>query len=115
MIAKTAGAAAIDLEGLRVGVWQRTRYPWGGTVAIDLEPAREDRFALRVRVPVWARGRPVPSDLYRYVTPAPGAVRVSVNGEPVQPLNLVDGFAVLDRRRRAGDTGSSTFRWRFAG
>jgi len=97
-----AGRADVDLGDLRVGIRQQTRYPWDGTVTMTVEPAREARFALRVRVPGWARGRPVPSDLYRDAAGPPGDYGLTVNGAPVA-AGLVSGFAVLDRRWRPGD------------
>jgi DUF1680 family protein len=98
-----AGRAHVDLDGLDVAVRQETRYPWDGGVAITVEPEREEHFTLRVRVPGWARGRPVPSDLYRYEDPGEAPVTLRVNGAATK-VDLVDGFAVVSRRWKAGDT-----------
>lgn len=97
------GGAKVDLDGLRIGIRQQTGYPWDGAVKITVEPAREDHFTLRVRVPGWAQGRPVPSDLYRYEGGTTESYTLRVNGTPTRH-DLVDGFAVLDRRWKAGDT-----------
>ncbi|HSD67267.1 MAG TPA: glycoside hydrolase family 127 protein, partial [Vicinamibacteria bacterium] len=55
-----------------------------------------------VRVPGWAQGRPVPSDLYRYADADPSPYTLTVNGAAVSP-ELDRGFAVLRRRWKAGD------------
>jgi hypothetical protein len=97
-----AGRGELSLEGLKLGIRQETRYPWDGRVRIALEPGRPAEFTLHVRVPGWAQGRPVPSDLYRYAEAGAEAFTLAVNGQPVKP-EIVQGFAVLRRTWKAGD------------
>jgi hypothetical protein len=97
-----AGRGELSLDGLKLGIRQETRYPWDGRVRITLEPGRPAELTLHVRVPGWARGRPVPSDLYRYAEDGTDALTLAVNGEPVKP-EIVQGFAVLRRTWKAGD------------
>jgi DUF1680 family protein len=101
-----AGRGELTLDdGVKVGLRQETRYPWDGRVRIAVEPSRAAEFALRVRVPGWAQGRPVPSDLYRYADAETAAepVRLAVNDQPAE-VQLEQGFAVLRRRWKAGDS-----------
>jgi DUF1680 family protein len=98
-----AGQAQVDLDGVSVSVRQQTRYPWDGAVRIALHPDRPAAFTLRVRIPGWARGRPLPSDLYRYEDPSASPFALAVNGQPVE-AGLEQGFAVLRRTWKAGDT-----------
>jgi DUF1680 family protein len=99
-----AGHGDLTLEdGLRVALRQQTRYPWDGTVRITLEPARRSEFAVRVRVPGFAQGRPVPSELYRYADGVTPPFRLAVNGRPLTPT-IEQGFAVLRRAWTPGDT-----------
>jgi DUF1680 family protein len=97
-----AGKADLTADGVKLGVRQETRYPWDGRVTIRVDPARPVALALHVRIPGWAQGRPVPSDLYRYADPAVAPFSLAVNGRPVKP-EIVKGFAVLPRTWRAGD------------
>jgi DUF1680 family protein len=97
-----AGRGELSLDGLALGIRQETRYPWDGQVRIVLEPGRPAELALHVRVPGWAQGRPVPSDLYRYAEAGTEAFTLAVNGQPVKP-EIVRGFAVLRRTWKAGD------------
>ena len=97
-----AGRGELDLDGLKLGIRQETRYPWEGRVRIVLEPGRPTELALHVRVPGWAQGRPVPSDLYRYAEGGAEPFTLAVNGQPVKP-EIVRGFAVLRRTWKAGD------------
>jgi len=97
------GRTRVDLGGRRVELSQATEYPWKGDVTIRVKPDAEAEFALRVRVPGWAREQPVPSDLYRYQDGAGLPYTLSVNGQPAK-VELVRGYAVLKRRWKAGDT-----------
>jgi DUF1680 family protein len=88
--------------GVKVGVRQETRYPWDGKVRIGLEPARPVELAVHVRIPGWAQGRPVPSDLYRYAEAGTTPFALAVNGRVAKP-EMAGGFAVLRRTWKAGD------------
>jgi DUF1680 family protein len=98
-----AGSAELTVDGSSLRVRQATRYPWDGRVTLALEPARPERVALHVRVPGWARGRPVPSDLYRYLDEAETPFTLKVNDTPVD-VELRSGYAVVDRTWKTGDT-----------
>ena len=62
-----AGTADIDLNGRKVKVVQETRYPWDGAVKLTVTPDQAAAFAVKVRIPGWARNEPVPSNLYTFV------------------------------------------------
>lgn len=96
------GKAHVRVGTTEVTLTQITDYPWSGDVRLEVEPAAPAAFALRLRLPGWAAGRPVPSDLYRYLDSAAEAPRVLVNGEPVD-VALVDGFLEVRRSWQAGD------------
>jgi DUF1680 family protein len=97
-----AGEAKVELDGRAVAIRQETRYPWDGTVGIAIEPEKAGEFDVHIRVPGWAQGRPVPTDLYRYEGGGETQVVFRVNGEPV-PLDLDKGFARIRRIWRSGD------------
>jgi uncharacterized protein len=104
--------ARLDTPGGPVRVVQRTDYPWSGTVRIAVEPDPSDRpreLVLALRIPGWARGEPVPSDLYRFDDPAGALPTLRVAGRTIaladgrQPLpgggdvTVADGFARIRR------------------
>lgn len=72
-----ARAAKVALE---------TRYPFEGEAALTFANVRGGRFPVALRVPGWAAGK----------------AEVSVNGEPVEPVEA-RGYAVVTRRWKAGD------------
>lgn len=85
-----------------VEIAQETGYPWSGGVRIRLAPAAPRRFELRVRIPGWARDRPVPSPLYRYADGERGHYALRVNGAPVA-VALDAGYVAITRTWAAGD------------
>ncbi|MBI4475973.1 MAG: glycoside hydrolase family 127 protein, partial [Acidobacteria bacterium] len=98
-----AGGADIETErNRRVKLVQQTRYPWEGSVRISVSPDRARTFAIKLRIPGWARGEAVPSDLYRFVDQPDARVDLKVNGQPVA-LALDRGYATITRAWRRGD------------
>ena len=97
------GGTTVNINGVDVGVTQWTHYPWDGNVTIQLDPAEETEFTLRVRVPGWALGRPVPSDLYRYMDARADVVALLVNGDLLD-VEVVDGYAAVTRTWKHGDS-----------
>ena len=90
------------MNGGKVKLVQETRYPWDGAVRITVSPERERPLNVRVRIPGWARGEAVPSDLYRFADRSDEPVVLKVNGQPV-PLQLKLGYASVDRTWKRGD------------
>jgi len=77
------GAAKIAAGGTNLEIVQTTEYPWKGDVRIEVRPEQEAVFALHVRIPGWALGKPVPTDLYSYLSEArPAAAAASAEAEP---------------------------------
>ena len=97
-----ASEAAFELGGGRLSVSQSTSYPWDGHVNLRIAPDRPRVFELRVRIPGWSLGRPVPSELYRYLAGDAGAPAITVNGAPVA-FTQDRGYAVVARSWQAGD------------
>ena len=94
----------MKLKGRRVQLTQTTRYPWDGTVTVEVEPQKEAAFGVKIRIPGWARGIENPYGLYEsnLNRTADAGVRLTVNGEEV-PVELTDGYATLQRKWKKGD------------
>jgi len=97
-----ASEGVVPVAGGEVTVRQETDYPWSGRVRLTVSPAAPTSLTLRVRIPGWVRGRPVPSDLYGYDEATPAAWSLRVGGQAVA-APLEQGYAVLTRVWRAGD------------
>ena len=105
-----ASSAKLKTSAGDVTVTQKTDYPWSGNVRIAVAPAKDGTpFSLKLRVPGWAIGKPVPSDLYTQARPGSlKDVAIAVNGEPV-PLTLEKGYVTIDRAWRGGDAVTLAF------
>ena len=98
-----SGSGELRMKNNTVVVKQKTNYPWDGKVKIIIEPGRAAKFSVYVRVPGWARNRPVPSDLYHYMQPSSEAVTLKVDGKTLK-LDTEKGFACVKRVWETGDT-----------
>ncbi|NQU23941.1 MAG: glycoside hydrolase family 127 protein [Candidatus Nealsonbacteria bacterium] len=98
----------IPMPGGKVAIRQTSGYPFDGKVTLRIDPApgRDgpgQPFALKLRIPTWAREQFVPGKLYRYVDKLRPQWTLRVNGEKTEP-ELVKGFATIRRRWKPGDT-----------
>jgi hypothetical protein len=94
--------AGVKLAKTMVNLTQATKYPWDGSVKMTVDPAEAGKFTVYVRIPEWAQGRPLPSDLYTYLDTAAEKPVLKVNGDPVE-IKLDKGYVALSRRWKAGD------------
>jgi DUF1680 family protein len=102
----TGNEADVSVNGTKVHLKQETTYPWTGNVKLQVEPEKEVEFAVKVRIPGWAEGKALPSDLYSFQSTSAAKdepIAVLVNNER-NSLNLKNGFAVIKRSWRSGDT-----------
>jgi hypothetical protein len=77
--------------------------PWEGTSRITVSTEEEVDGTLKLRIPGWARSRPLPGTLYAYTDRHEGEPRISVNGESLSATSDALGYVTLDRRWRNGD------------
>lgn len=87
---------------LKVNIRQETEYPWNGDVKIVVSPEKEGEFTLCLRIPGWATGKPVPGDLYNYLTPEKKEIGLSLNGQSCQ-YEKEKGYIVINRKWNPGD------------
>lgn len=91
-----------QISGQDVAWNMQTEYPFQGKVRLQFPMERGVDFALKLRIPGWARNQPVPSDLYRFATPSKEKVEITVNGIEAE-WKWERGYAVLERRWEPGD------------
>jgi len=99
----------------KVGNWEftvETDYPWSGQAKLTLHStpnfatSQPRNFAtLRLRIPGWAVGKPVPSDLYVQTAPSDFMdVLIEVNGRALNGCPGADGYVSIGREWKKGDT-----------
>jgi DUF1680 family protein len=81
-------SARVTVAGHAVDIRETSDYPWSGDITIRVDPQSEAEFAVRLRIPGWARN-----------------AKASVNGEAVSVAdNMKRGYLDIRRRWRPGDT-----------
>ncbi len=91
-----------DYKKTRLEIIQETKYPWMGQVKIGVNPARVREFVLCIRIPGWAQGQPVPSDLYQYDDSSTREISVRVNRK-IYPVKVERGYLRIKRKWVRGD------------
>ncbi|MCX6047735.1 MAG: glycoside hydrolase family 127 protein [Chloroflexi bacterium] len=97
----------VQLGGVNVQVNQQTDYPWNGAIKLTLQPEQPVTFTLCLRIPGWAQGQPVPSDLYHYVDATSTPAEITLNGAALA-FQLEQGYAQIERTWQAGDVVTLT-------
>ena len=85
----------------KVALSQQTNYPWDGDITITIDKNNVGRFALKIRIPGWVKGKVVPSDLYSYADGKRLGYRVSVNNQQLYPE--IHDYITIDRQWKKGD------------
>jgi DUF1680 family protein len=89
--------AELSLNNGNLRITQETEYPWDGKIRLRLLPQmKEMDLSLNLRIPGWAQGHPVATDLYRYVNEKQAKISLKVNGDEI-PLKFKNGFAKIRR------------------
>ena len=92
----------VKVADTTVGLKQETDYPWQGRVRLTVSLKTPATFSLRLRIPGWAEGHPVPSDLYSYDDATPTSWTLRVAGQDAKPTRE-QGYAVISREWKNGD------------
>lgn len=86
----------------------QTGYPWSGEIVIKLDLSAPSSFNLRLRLPCWVQGRPVPTDLYAYTDATPARWTLTLNGSAIHPP-VEQGYVVINRSWQSDDTLALSF------
>ena len=85
----------------KVALSQQTNYPWDGDITITIDKNNVGRFALKIRIPGWVKGKVVPSDLYSYADGKRLSYLISVNNQQLYPE--IHDYITIDRQWKKGD------------
>ena len=91
-----SGTATLKVNGKDVVLRQETNYPWEGDITMTIDKNKAGDFGLRIRIPGWVQGKPVPSDLYSYADGKKTGLTIKVNGGSLDP-ELDHGYFYIKR------------------
>jgi len=94
--------ASISLKNSKLKISQTTKYPWDGDVMISVNPEKQSKFGLHIRIPGWSRNQPVPGDTYAFTETDASNFTLSINGKP-ENCKLENGYVFIDRNWKKGD------------
>jgi len=83
--------------------------PWGGKSRITVSAEEEVKGNIKLRIPGWARNKPVPGNLYSYLDKVDVQTRISINGENVTYIVDKLGYVSLNRNWKDGDVVEMEF------
>jgi DUF1680 family protein len=95
-------STSLTVQQTKIDLRQVTEYPWNGKVALEVNPAKNSSFALRIRLPGWLKGKAVPGDLYQFKDVNPQQITILLNGVSI-PYKEELGYAVIEREWKKGD------------
>ena len=98
-----SSAASFPIEGQSLHLAVESEMPWGGRSTIKVSAKEALKGTIKLRVPGWARNRPVPGGLYSYLDKTARPTRLSVNGRTVTAAVDASGYVSLDRNWADGD------------
>lgn len=92
----SAGESAFETAaGEPVELRCETDYPFDGPVRLTLEKAPRKATALRIRIPGWSQGHPVPSTLYTYLNDEAALPEILINDESVEGRIAVERGPII--------------------
>jgi hypothetical protein len=94
--------ATVRVGSRDVKITQETDYPWSGRVEIEVDPVKEGRFNLRIRIPGWAMGEAIAGSLYEFSNRNDSQIGMTINGESFLFRNEL-GYALISRKWKKGD------------
>lgn len=97
-----AGTANVEVGNKKVSIVQSNNYPWNGALSFAVTPETPTSFAIRIRIPGWARAEAIPSDLYAFQTKSAAKISLKLNGKALA-YKVENGYAVINRQWKKGD------------
>lgn len=94
--------ASLKIEEKGFSITQETEYPWEGTIRFRIQTRKSFQASFHIRIPGWARNKPVPGDLYRYAEKNRTRPTLLVNAKE-RDYPVDKGYIVISKIWRNGD------------
>ncbi|MCH2209604.1 MAG: glycoside hydrolase family 127 protein, partial [Lentisphaerales bacterium] len=92
----------LDMPEGKVKLDQQTEYPFEGKVKFSVGLEEAQQFAIKLRIPSWAREQFLPGSLYKYTQKPQQKWTVKINGTNIV-TNIEKGFVEIRRTWNDGD------------
>ena len=79
-----------------------TNYPWDGKVKLMIDPVKNSKFNLYLRIPGWAQGQTSTNDLYDLSDFGSAIIYLKVNGKD-EAVRMENGYMIINREWKKGD------------
>jgi len=98
------GTSNMKVMDKDISVEQQNNYPWDGDLKFIVNTKKSSDFSMLVRIPGWAKGIAMPSDLYAFKNQMRIQVQIpiTVNGQPVD-YEMENGYAIIKRTWKKND------------
>jgi DUF1680 family protein len=81
---------------------QHSDYPWQGNIRVVMNPEKEMTQKIHIRIPGWAKNKPMPGSLYHYYRMVDSKPVVKINGEETN-YETKKGYMIIDRSWKVND------------
>jgi len=98
-----ASKASFQVGGQQMRLALESDMPWAGASRLTVSASSPVNTSIKLRIPGWARERPVPSSLYAYSERRDSTVAIDVNGAAVSAAPDAMGYVSVDREWKDGD------------
>jgi DUF1680 family protein len=98
-----ASRTSFTVGGRQVRLALESDMPWAGASRLTVSTSSPVRASIKLRVPGWARERPVPSSLYAYSERRDAPAAIDINGAAVNATPDASGYVSIDREWKNGD------------
>ncbi|HET6956878.1 MAG TPA: beta-L-arabinofuranosidase domain-containing protein [Vicinamibacterales bacterium] len=98
-----ASKASFQVGGQQMRLALESEMPWAGASRLTVSTSSPVKASIKLRIPGWARERPVPSSLYAYSERRDLTVAIDVNGAAVSAAPDSMGYVSVDREWKDGD------------
>jgi DUF1680 family protein len=88
--------ASLNAGGKDFTIIQETEYPWDGKVKFRISSSHSFPASFHIRIPGWAKNKPVPGDLYRYAKKSKVRSTLLVNGKE-RDYPVDNGYIVVSK------------------
>jgi DUF1680 family protein len=90
------------MDGTTLNIIQTTNFPQDGRIDIAVNPEKDKKFKLKIRIPGWSEEEAIPGNLYMFNKPLKEKVSFSLNGKPISP-ERDNGYAIIINKWKKGD------------